>query len=72
MDIEYYNTCADVSDTDLPRFFQAYQAKFIFFCKVYNEQRKKYGQTKKAVTECIPALTFDELKELEAEVMQLA
>lgn len=114
--------------------------QYIIFCKVYNEQRKKYGQTKKAVmetiricknrnvlkeyleskeqevvdimmtlfddeqileayaediknsearktaeklirkgrmsldeiAECIPALTFDELKKLEAEVMQLA
>lgn len=114
--------------------------QYIIFCKVYNEQRKKYGQTKKAVTEtirickdrnvlkeyfeskeqevvdimmtlfddeqvleayaediknsearktaeklirkgkmsldeiadCIPALTFDELKKLEAEIMQLA
>ena len=114
--------------------------QYIIFCKVYNEQRKKYGQTKKVVMEticicknrnvlkeyleskeqevvdimmtlfddeqvleayaediknsearktaeklirkgrmsldeiadCIPALTFDELKELEAEVMQLA
>lgn len=25
----------------------------IIFCKVYNEQRKKHGQTKKAVTETI-------------------
>ena len=114
--------------------------QYIIFCKVYNEQRKKYGQTKKAVTETIrickdrnvlkeylenkeqevvdimmtlfddeqvleayakdiknsearetaermirkgkmsleeiadyvPSLSFDELKELEAEVMQLA
>ena len=114
--------------------------QYIIFCKVYNEQRKKYGQTKKAVTEtirickdrnilkeylenkeqevvdimmtlfddeqileayaediknsearktaeklirkgkmsldeiadCIPTLTFDELKKLEAEIMQLA
>ncbi len=27
--------------------------QYIIFCKVYNEQRKKYGQTKKAVTETI-------------------
>lgn len=27
--------------------------QYISFCKVYNEQRKKYGQTKKAVTETI-------------------
>ena len=27
--------------------------QYIIFCKVYNEQRKKYGQTKKAVTEII-------------------
>ena len=114
--------------------------QYIIFCKVYNEQRKKHGQTKKAVTEtirickdrnilkeylenkeqevvdimmtlfddeqileayaediknsearktaeklirkgkmsldeiadCIPTLTFDELKKLEAEIMQLA
>ncbi len=114
--------------------------QYIIFCKVYNEQRKKYGQTKKAVTEtihicknrnvlkeylenkeqevvdimmtlfddeqileayaediknsearetaermikmgklsleeialCVPSLSFDELRELEAEVMQLA
>jgi len=114
--------------------------QYIIFCKVYNEQRKKHGQTKNAVTEtirickdrnvlkeyleskeqevvdimmtlfddeqvleayaediknsearktaenlirkgkmsldeiadCIPALTFDELKKLEAEIMQLA
>ena len=114
--------------------------QYITFCKVYNEQRKRHGQTKKAVTEtirtcknrnvlkeyfeskeqevvdimmtlfddeqvleayaediknsearktaeklirkgkmsldeiadCIPALTFDELKKLEAEIMQLA
>ena len=27
--------------------------QYIIFCKVYNEQRKKHGQTKKAVTETI-------------------
>ena len=27
--------------------------QYIIFCKVYNEQRRKYGQTKKAVTETI-------------------
>ena len=27
--------------------------QYIIFCKVYNEQRNKYGQTKKAVTETI-------------------
>ncbi len=27
--------------------------QYIIFCKVYNEQRKKYGQIKKAVTETI-------------------
>ena len=27
--------------------------QYIIFCKAYNEQRKKYGQTKKAVTETI-------------------
>ena len=27
--------------------------QYIIFCKVYNEQRKKFGQTKKAVTETI-------------------
>jgi len=27
--------------------------EYIIFCKVYNEQRKKYGRTKKAVTETI-------------------
>lgn len=27
--------------------------QYIIFCKVYNEQRMKYGQTKKAVTETI-------------------
>ncbi|MCM1496738.1 MAG: hypothetical protein NC089_13205 [Bacteroides sp.] len=27
--------------------------QYIIFCKVYNEQRKKYGQTKQAVTETI-------------------
>ena len=27
--------------------------QYIIFCKVYNEQRKKYGQTKEAVTETI-------------------
>ncbi|MCM1288425.1 MAG: hypothetical protein NC240_08955 [Clostridium sp.] len=27
--------------------------QYIIFCKVYNEQRKKYGQTEKAVTETI-------------------
>ena len=27
--------------------------QYIIFCKVYNEQRKKYGQTKEAVTEAI-------------------
>ena len=27
--------------------------QYIIFCKVYNKQRKKYGQTKKAVTETI-------------------
>ncbi|MCM1082921.1 MAG: hypothetical protein NC428_05515 [Clostridium sp.] len=27
--------------------------QYIIFCKVYNEQREKYGQTKKAVTETI-------------------
>ena len=27
--------------------------QYIIFCKVYNERRKKYGQTKKAVTETI-------------------
>ena len=27
--------------------------QYIIFCKVYNEQKKKYGQTKKAVTETI-------------------
>ncbi len=27
--------------------------QYIIFCKVYNEQRKKYGQTRKAVTETI-------------------
>lgn len=114
--------------------------QYIIFCKVYNEQRKRYGQTKKAITEtirickdrnvlkeyfenkeqevvdimmtlfddeqileayaediknsearetaermikmgklsleeialCIPALSLDELKELEAEITQLA
>lgn len=114
--------------------------QYIIFCRVYNEQRKKYGQTKKAVTEtiricknrnvlkeyleskeqevvdimmtlfddeqvleayaediknnearetaermikmrklsleeislCVPSLSLDELKKLEAEVMQLA
>ncbi len=114
--------------------------QYIIFCKVYNEQRKKHGQTRKAITEtirickdrnvlkeylenkeqevvdimmtlfddeqvleayaediknsearetaerlmkkgkmtlneiadCIPALSLDELKKIEAEVMQLA
>ena len=27
--------------------------QYIIFCKVYNEQRKLYGNTKKAVTETI-------------------
>ncbi len=27
--------------------------QYIIFCKVYNEQRKKYGQTKQAITETI-------------------
>ena len=27
--------------------------QYIIFCKVYNEQRKKHGQTKKAITETI-------------------
>ena len=27
--------------------------QYVIFCKVYNEQRKKYGQTKEAVTEAI-------------------
>ncbi len=27
--------------------------QYIIFCKVYNEQRKKHGQTKKTVTETI-------------------
>ncbi len=27
--------------------------QYIIFCKVYNEQRKKHRQTKKAVTETI-------------------
>ncbi len=27
--------------------------QYIIFCKVYNEQRKKHGQTKKAVKETI-------------------
>lgn len=27
--------------------------QYIIFCKIYNEQRKKYGQTKQAVTETI-------------------
>lgn len=91
--------------------------QYIIFCKVYNEQRKKYGQTRTTITEtirickdrnvlkeyleskesevidmmmtlfdddyileayardiadCVPSLSFDELKELEAEIMQLA
>ena len=28
--------------------------QYIIFCKVYNKQRKKYGQVKKAVTETLP------------------
>lgn len=29
MDSEYYNTCAGVSDTDIPRFFQIYKTKSV-------------------------------------------
>ena len=114
MDVEYYNTCINVPDTDISRFFKRtkqnlygskkvdmpkpelyliftgekpknppdtislskdffgektavdvevkvlYQedenniiGQYIIFCKVYNEQRKEYGQTKEAITKTI-------------------
>ena len=44
-------------DADVKVLYQADEkniiGQYIIFCKVYNEQRKKHGHTKKAVTETI-------------------
>ncbi|MCI8957405.1 MAG: hypothetical protein HFG29_10650 [Eubacterium sp.] len=47
----------------------------IIFCKVFNEQTKQYGMIRRAVEETVrylPALSIEELKEIEAEIMQTA
>ena len=50
--------------------------QYVIFCKVYDEQRKKYGQTKKAISETIRIckdrnVLKEYLKEKEPEVIDI-
>ncbi len=56
MDMEYFGGEKIAVDAQIKVLYQENESivgQYIIFCKVYGEQRKKYGPSKRAITETI-------------------